>query len=791
MKSIKSGHRGMRSLALVVLGGAVSSGWAGSPDYQVANNPLLDAVCRVRIGGQGMGTGTVFKKRVATRDATGRPTQYWLCVITAGHVTLNQAPANIDIRFGNQPLVGADMTPGGTALFKWDNPVIQFNQTDRWPLDLSVLGVMVNANAFFAGTFAGVVTNGESNTAIGSFALTNNNTGGRNTSVGSQSMQANIDGGHNTALGNQALAANTSGGFNTALGELALRNNLTGLNNTAVGRDALKNSVGHNNIALGSGSGENLTTGDDNIALGNAGVAGESGRIRIGTDGTHTDTYLAGTIHGDGSGLSGINGANLAAGSITSAQIAEGAVGGTQLAPGAVQGANLASGAAAANLSASGLAGVPTGGIVLSQTENPALAGAGYVKIGSLPAEDTWELRADVGSPPARRSHSAVWTGSEMIVWGGDNGSGIFSNGARFDPAGNGWTPLSLFGTPDGRLLHTAVWTGTEMIVWGGSNNAILNTGGRYNPVSNTWLPVSTHNAPGVRNNHTAVWTGSEMIVWGGDDGTALFNSGSRYHAAADTWTAMQSIPEFALARRRGHTAVWTGSEMLVWGGLDNSSFVLGNGGRYNPASNTWAATGINTFGAPSARYQHTAVWTGVGMIIWGGSNFSDPQSSGAHYHPPTDSWFSLTPSGAPGPRSQHKAFWTGSEMIIWGGHHFNLGHLNDGGRYNPANNSWRPVNTTGAPPGRSGSSAVWTGSEMIIWGGYNSGHFNDGARYKPQFDVWTATGTSGTPIGRQKHSAVWTGDKMLIWGGINNSFYLNGVSTYTPGKPLFLYQKP
>jgi len=393
-------------------------------------------------------------------------------------------------------------------------------------------------NNFFAGTFAGVVTNGESNTAIGSFALTNNNTGGRNTSVGSQSMQANIDGGHNTALGNQALAANTSGGFNTALGELALRNNLTGLNNTAVGRDALKNSVGHNNIALGSGSGENLTTGDDNIALGNAGVAGESGRIRIGTDGTHTDTYLAGTIHGDGSGLSGINGANLAAGSITSAQIAEGAVGGTQLAPGAVQGANLASGAAAANLSASGLAGVPTGGIVLSQTENPALAGAGYVKIGSLPAEDTWELRAGGGAPPARRSHSAVWTGSEMIVWGGDNGSGIFSNGARFDPAGNGWTPLSLFGTPDGRLLHTAVWTGTEMIVWGGSNNAILNTGGRYNPVSNTWLPVSTHNAPGVRNNHTAVWTGSEMIVWGGfyNDGSSQYrNDGGRYNPATDT----------------------------------------------------------------------------------------------------------------------------------------------------------------------------------------------------------------------------------------------------------------
>ena len=44
------------------------------------------------------------------------------------------------------------------------------------------------------------------------------------------------------------------------------------------------------------------------------------------------------------------------------------------------------------------------------------------------------------------------------------------------------WTPTP--GPPDPRYRHTAVWTGNEMIVWGGYNFNLgdLNTGGRYNP---------------------------------------------------------------------------------------------------------------------------------------------------------------------------------------------------------------------------------------------------------------------------------------------------------------------
>ena len=87
--------------------------------------------------------------------------------------------------------------------------------------------------------------------------------------------------------------------------------------------------------------------------------------------------------------------------------------------------------------------------------------------------------------------------------------------------AATGCTPDTWTNTatpaPPKRSLHTAVWTGSEMIVWGGSGpNGWLNTGGRYNPATDSWILTSTTNAPSARDSHTAVWTGSEMIIWGG-----------------------------------------------------------------------------------------------------------------------------------------------------------------------------------------------------------------------------------------------------------------------------------
>ena len=180
-----------------------------------------------------------------------------------------------------------------------------------------------------------------------------------------------------------------------------------------------------------------------------------------------------------------------------------------------------------------------------------------------------------------------------MIVWGGVSSTGLWNDGGRYNPASNAWTPVPTNGAPGGRFYHTAVWTGSEMLAWGGYNGSALNDGGRYNPANNSWTPVPTNGAPGVRYTHAAVWSGIEMIVWGGYNLSAALNDGGRFNPTANSWTAVTGAP----SARSAHTAVWTGSEMIVWGG-SNTINHFNDGGRFNPAANTWTA--VTTNGAPA-----------------------------------------------------------------------------------------------------------------------------------------------------------------------------------------------
>jgi hypothetical protein len=154
-----------------------------------------------------------------------------------------------------------------------------------------------------------------------------------------------------------------------------------------------------------------------------------------------------------------------------------------------------------------------------------------------LCTDDTWTATSLTNAPAARADHTAVWTGSEMIVWGGYDGSSEVNTGGRYNPSTDSWTATSTTNAPAARGSHTAVWTGSEMIVWGGFC-CDLNTGGRYNPATDSWTPTSTTNAPVGRDAHTAVWTGSQMIIWGGSGpGPTFLNTGGRYCAAVPTPT--------------------------------------------------------------------------------------------------------------------------------------------------------------------------------------------------------------------------------------------------------------
>jgi N-acetylneuraminic acid mutarotase len=421
------------------------------------------------------------------------------------------------------------------------------------------------------------------------------------------------------------------------------------------------------------------------------------------------------------------------------------------------------------------------------------------------PAIDSWQLTSTNGAPSAREKHFAVWASSQMLIWGGfaltnRNGSYIvLTDGARFNPVTQTWRSMAV--PPTGPLLGESVtWTGTELIIWGGnSQDPVLrqlppaipaygpnqNLGLRYNPVTDQWR--YTGYAPAGRLGHSTVWTGKELIAWGGDltsssslTGGTLLNSGGRFNPRTGKWQPLST--RNAPTARQGHQAVWTGKEMIVWGGLGSSNYsmqartsLLNTGAKYNPATDTW--TPIETNGAPSPRVGFSLVWTGSDAIVFGGQAWLIPSTSiyvttntGALYHLETDQWKSLSLVNAPSPRQSHVGLWTGEEMIIWGGtsspqRPINpaIDNIQQGARYRPSENVWVPMSTNGTPLAHTNLAGVWTGEEMLIYTSMSSSH---NASYSPWLDRWDPLpATTGFVPNSEVPIAVWTGSEMIVYG--------------------------
>src|SRR5206468_7382686 len=178
------------------------------------------------------------------------------------------------------------------------------------------------------------------------------------------------------------------------------------------------------------------------------------------------------------------------------------------------------------------------------------------------------------------------------------NGSGFQNTGGRYNPSTDSWTATGTVGAPAAREGHTAVWTGSQMIVWGGYGGApYFNTGGRYNPGTDSWAATSSAGAAAGREFHTAAWTGSQMIVWGGLGGGYL-NTGARYCAQSGapsptpTATPCASVGSWAEQSPypiavSGNAVASQGGNVYSFGGIANNTAIT-NAYKYSPATNTW-----------------------------------------------------------------------------------------------------------------------------------------------------------------------------------------------------------
>ena len=141
------------------------------------------------------------------------------------------------------------------------------------------------------------------------------------------------------------------------------------------------------------------------------------------------------------------------------------------------------------------------------------------------PVDADGHLARDRAAPIAGRDGAAaVWTGRQLLVWGGHGRTGSqglhpLRDGAAYDPAGDRWQPIPNAPAGVQGTSAAAAWTGSKMLVWLGNapdgpavGRPTIPPGGHGRPIAPS--PI------GPRESFSTIWTGYELIVFGGAEGT-------------------------------------------------------------------------------------------------------------------------------------------------------------------------------------------------------------------------------------------------------------------------------
>lgn len=321
-----------------------------------------------------------------------------------------------------------------------------------------------------------------------------------------------------------------------------------------------------------------------------------------------------------------------------------------------------------------------------------------------------------------------------------------------------------------GRVYEGVVWTGTELIVWGGIRNGkALADGAAYDPAAGSWRAIAPLPS-GVQGYAAgAVWTGETAVFWAGNspDGPAL---GAVYDPRADTW---RRLPDGPLGPREGYASVWTGKELLVIGGARGDGQAAPVAAAVDPRTGAWrllpALDHLTFYGGPNG-----AVWDGHEALVIGNLSLCPEQGSACAEHrplfvaydPATDAVRELelprysSDFGADTAASLTPVAWTGTDVVFSAAVPGSVRIVS----YNPATGVWRK----GAPAPcfipLQYTQRAWLGDRYVTACGA------DGLQvYSPATGTWTwRTLTPGpSPLTSREGSAiVWTGTDLIAWSG-------------------------
>jgi hypothetical protein len=250
-----------------------------------------------------------------------------------------------------------------------------------------------------------------------------------------------------------------------------------------------------------------------------------------------------------------------------------------------------------------------------------------------------------------------------------------------------GVTAMARSGMPDPRQYHTAVWTGSQLVVWGGqlaeplrTGTACTATGARYAPATDTWTPVNAAGGPAARCKHAAAWLGNRMFVAGGEADTATHAAAAGsydYDPAADGWTS-RGDPGGAFTTDTA-AAVTTDTHLFVWGGAACPGRI------YDRVAHAWSALPA----APKCLAAPGAAGDGTNLWVWGGTYAGAATNSGYQYDSVGGTWSTLPDAGL-SVRTGAAVVYAGGKLIVYGGGK-DTNYYADGADYS-AGAGWRSM---------------------------------------------------------------------------------------------------
>jgi N-acetylneuraminic acid mutarotase len=239
------------------------------------------------------------------------------------------------------------------------------------------------------------------------------------------------------------------------------------------------------------------------------------------------------------------------------------------------------------------------------------------------------------------------------------------------------------------------------------------------------------------------------------------------YNYDTKKWTLIKKKIKFGNSYpqpRWLHSAVVMDGKMLIFGGVNPDSVILGDVWIYNPDDNTWMEAKVE--GVPILpREGHSAVTVGNTMIVFGGISYA--------YSPFDDVWTYLSAENRwernkiqgskPAPRWMHTAVLhtaSGGKRSMWvfGGMTHQYVPLNDLWKLNIESMSWEHPEITGfAPFPRMLHVAVIIEDSMFIHGGSaNNLLLEDFHKYDAKTNTWTEMlPSTATPVARAGHTMV------------------------------------